>query len=64
MKATFFDGLLQSLDEARRHARGESVPGLQVHVRQIARNEIAAVRIKSGLTQGAFARAPSPWIGQ
>ena len=46
MKQEHFDGLLQSLDEARRHAGGETVPGLQVHVRKIDRNEIAAVRIE------------------
>ena len=63
MKNEHFDGLLQSLDEARRHARGEIVPGLQVHSRKIDRNEIAAVRIKAGLTQGEFARVLGASLG-
>ena len=33
MKKQHFDGLLQSLDEARRFARGEPTPGLKVHTR-------------------------------
>ena len=63
MKKEHFDGLLQSLDEAARYARGESVPGLQVHTRKIDRNEIAAVRIRAGLTQGEFARVLGASLG-
>ena len=63
MKKQHFDGLLQSLDEARRFARGEPTPGVKIHTRVIDRNEVAAVRIKAGLTQGEFARVLGASLG-
>ena len=45
--------VLQGLGEALRHAKGEDVPGLVVHVP--ATVDVAAVRSRTGLTQAAFA---------
>lgn len=54
MKEEDFEGLMQSLDEARRWARGEDVPGLRVHFPPDA--DVRAIRARTGLTQSAFAR--------
>ena len=63
MKKVHFDSLMQSVDEARRFARGEAVSGLVVHSRKVDRNEVAAVRIKAGLTQGEFAKMLGASLG-
>jgi putative transcriptional regulator len=53
MNDTDFDGLLASLDEARRHARGEVVIGMKVHIP--ATIDTTAIRVATGLSQTAFA---------
>ncbi len=63
MKKEHFDGLLASIDEAARHARGEAVAGLKTHARKIERNDIAAVRLKTGLTQSEFANLLGASLG-
>ena len=52
MKDEDFEGLMRSLDEVRRWARGEQVPGLRVH--HFEREEVPAIRAKAGLTQEEF----------
>ena len=48
-----FKGLLASLDEAKRFARGETVVGMKVHIaKQI---DAGAIRVATGLSQTAFA---------
>jgi putative transcriptional regulator len=54
MKDVDFDGLMQSLSEARAYAQGHRVAGLRVHVP--AEVDVAAVRAKTNLSQVAFAR--------
>jgi putative transcriptional regulator len=63
MKKTLFDDLLNSIDEARRHARGEFVPGLKIHTRKVEKTEVAALRLKAGMTQAEFARMLGASIG-
>lgn len=52
MKDEDFDGLMRSIDEVRRWARGEEVPGLHVH--RFDRHEVPAIRARAGLTQAEF----------
>lgn len=52
MDKQLFKDLVQSLDEARRFARGEHVPGLRVHT--FERAEVPAIRARAGLTQAEF----------
>ena len=54
MKKEDFDGLVASMEEAIRWARGEDVPGLRVHFPPEA--DARAIRARTGLTQQAFAR--------
>jgi putative transcriptional regulator len=54
MKEEDFEGLLRGIDEARRWARGEDVPGLRIHF--APHEDVAAIRKRAGLTQAAFAR--------
>lgn len=54
MKDADFHGIMQGLKEARAIARGETVPGAQVHVAQTV--DVAAVRARTKLSQVAFAR--------
>ena len=54
MKDEDFDGLLESIDQARAFARGERVEGLRVHAKQPV--DIVAVRKQTGLTQEEFSR--------
>jgi putative transcriptional regulator len=49
-----FEGLMESLDQARASARGEAVEGLRVHAERPI--DIAAVRKRAGLTQAEFSR--------
>jgi putative transcriptional regulator len=63
MKKKHFDELLRSVGEATAHARGERVPGLRVHLRSVDRSEIAAVRLKVGLTQAQFAEVLGASVG-
>ncbi len=48
------DRIMQGLNEALAHARGEDVPGLVVHIP--ASVDVAAVRRRTGLSQAAFSR--------
>lgn len=54
MKDEDFEGLLRGIDEARRWARGEEVPGLRYH--PAPHEDVALIRKRTGLTQTAFAR--------
>ena len=49
-----FADIMGGLDSALRHARGEHVPGLVVHVPPSL--DVAAIRSKTGLAQAAFSR--------
>lgn len=54
MKDKDFDGLMESIGQARAFARGEAVEGLRAHVERPL--DIAAVRKRAGLTQVEFSR--------
>lgn len=54
MDKQLFDDLVQGLEEARRFARGEDVPGFRVHFPP--EGDVAAIRKDTGLSQVAFAR--------
>ncbi|KMO16512.1 helix-turn-helix domain-containing protein [Methylobacterium platani] len=61
MDDALFNDLTRSLEQAAVHARGESVPGLQVHVpREV---DIAAIRKAAALSQDAFARRIGVAVG-
>jgi putative transcriptional regulator len=63
MARTAFDKIMDGLDQARQFARREDVPGLLVQSRKVERSEVAAVRIKAGLTQAEFARVLGSSLG-
>ncbi|WP_029015010.1 helix-turn-helix domain-containing protein [Niveispirillum irakense] len=48
------DRIMQGLQEAIAHARGEDVPGLVVHVP--ATVDVASVRRRTGMSQDMFSR--------
>lgn len=50
-----FDKILAGLNEARAFARSKPKAGTRVHAREINRIEVAALRLKIGLTQAQFA---------
>lgn len=52
MDKSLFDDLVQSLEEARRFARGDEVPGMRIH--HFDRDEVPAIRARAGLTQEDF----------
>ncbi len=54
MKDEDFDGLMRGMEEVRRWARGEDVPGLRIHFPP--GGDVAAIRGRTGLSQAAFAR--------
>lgn len=54
MKKEAFEAIMQGMDEVRRWARGEHVPGLRVHFPP--GEDVAAIRRRTGLSQPAFAR--------
>jgi putative transcriptional regulator len=58
-----FEKIMKGLGEARDHARGKAVKGLRVHERRIASGEVAAVRLKAGLTQPEFAHLLGASVG-
>ncbi len=58
-----FDKIMAGLKQARAHAQGRAVKGFKVHHREIAPNEVAAVRLKVGLTQAQFADLLGASIG-
>ena len=47
------DRVLAGLEEAVRHSAGDKVPGIVVHIPQSL--DVAAIRKKTGQSQGAFA---------
>jgi putative transcriptional regulator len=51
-KVRVFDRVMEGLEQALSHARGEEVPGLVVHVPSV---DVAAIRGKTRLSQQAFA---------
>jgi putative transcriptional regulator len=61
MKKDDFDGIMQGLREALAHARGEDVPGLRVHLP--ANLDVAAIRKRTGLSQGSFANTIAVPVG-
>ncbi len=61
MDDALFETLTRSLEQAAAHARGESVPGLRVHVpREI---DVAAIRRSTELSQDAFAHRIGVAVG-
>jgi len=48
-----FEDLLESIDQARRWARGEDMPGFRVHFPP--GGDVAAIRKRTGLSQATFA---------
>jgi putative transcriptional regulator len=54
MKERHFQAIVQGLEEARRFARGEEVPGLRYH--PAPHEDARAIRKRTGLSQAAFAR--------
>jgi putative transcriptional regulator len=61
MDDALFADLTRSLTEAAAHARGETVPGLRVHVPQVI--DVAAIRRSTDLSQDAFARRIGVAVG-
>jgi putative transcriptional regulator len=55
--------VMQGLEEARDYLDGKPVPGLVVRKVKVDRNEVAAIRIKAGLTQDQFAHVLGASIG-
>ncbi len=53
MSSKAFEKILKGLNEARSYAQGARVAGLKAH--QVKPNEIAALRLRDGLTQAQFA---------
>lgn len=53
MKEEHFQAILRGLEEARRFARGEIVPGLRYH--PAPAEDARAIRKRTGLSQAAFA---------
>lgn len=63
MSRTAFERIAEGLEQGRRIVRGEEARGTRVHVRKVDRSEVAAIRIREGLTQGEFARLIGTSIG-
>jgi len=61
MKKEDFDGIMQGLQQALAHARGEAVPGLKVHVPQNL--NVASIRKRTGLSQESFASTIAVPVG-
>jgi len=53
MRKEDFDGIMQSMEEARRWARGEHVPGLRVHYFP---TDVRAIHHGTGLSPAEFSR--------
>ncbi|CAA2102438.1 Antitoxin HigA-2 [Methylobacterium bullatum] len=61
MDDSTFAELTRSLEQAAMHARGETVPGLHIHVpREI---DVVAIRKATDLSQDAFARRIGVAVG-
>ncbi|MEG3146995.1 helix-turn-helix domain-containing protein [Sphingomonas sp. RT2P30] len=54
MKKEDFDDLMASMDEVRRWARGEHVPGLRLH--HFPADDVRAIRHGTGLSREEFFR--------
>ncbi len=63
MKAKNFQKLVDSINQARAYARGEHVPGLRVHKVLVKRNDVAALRLREGLTQAQFSELLGTSLG-
>jgi len=63
MKSKAFGKLVQGLQEASAHARGEKVPGMRVHRVKVKRNEVAELRLREALTQAQFAELLGTSLG-
>lgn len=61
MDDTMFDDLTRSLDQAGAHARGQTVPGLRVHIPHAI--DVSAIRKATHLSQGDFARRIGVAVG-
>lgn len=61
MDDALFADLTRSLEEAAAHARGDTVPGLRIHVPQVI--DVAAIRRSTDLSQDAFARRIGVAVG-
>jgi putative transcriptional regulator len=55
------DDVMEGLQEALAHARGETVPGLKVHVPKEL--DVAAIRKQTGLSQTTFAETIAVPVG-
>lgn len=53
MKRNLADRIMQGLNEALEHAKGQHVEGLKLHV--LRSIDVAAIRAKTKLSQSAFA---------
>ena len=62
MKDALFNDLVQSLEQAAAHVRGETVPGLRVHPAPTAA-DIIAICQHAGLTRKQFAAILGTAIG-
>ena len=56
-----FDDIMEGLGQALAHARGEDVPGLKVHLPESL--DVAAIRKRTGLSQGSFANTIAVPVG-
>jgi putative transcriptional regulator len=59
--AKIFDDVMEGLQEALAHTRGEKVPGLKVHVPKEL--DVAAIRKQTGFSQTAFAETIAVPVG-
>jgi len=51
-----YESIMQGLNEALDHAKGKEI-GARVHKVQVPAVDVAAIRARTGLSQGAFARS-------
>lgn len=63
MTRSAFNKIMAGLKEARAFAQGKPVTGLRVHRRKVVKSEVAAVRLKTGLTQNEFAKLLGASVG-
>jgi len=51
-----YESIMQGLNEAFDHAKGKEI-GARVHKVEVPAVDVAAIRARTGLSQGAFARS-------
>jgi putative transcriptional regulator len=51
-----YESIMQGLNEALDHAKGKEI-GARVHKVEVPAVDVAAIRARTGLSQGAFARS-------